>query len=226
MTHSIQEVPKDLAAARRVHHLWMELDAVHTTAIRERRHWRVSAGSQSVEARWQLRDMVAVAHPHGKLRVQALEETVRLADRQQRGTVLACVTGIDLAPEVMSDQLHAVADAEHRYTGAEGVRIHLGRARLVNARRAAGEDQPGRGSAPELGPGRGAGNQLAVDAGFTDPARDELAVLGPEVEDENCLPAARTRPFPLCLRDGRARDQLSLSPCQRVERSASSCLRM
>src|SRR2546430_1594644 len=64
--------------------------------------------------------------------------------REKCRTVLARRARVDLAAEVMSDELHAVADAEHWDAGAERLRVDLWRAGLVNARRPAREDEPGR----------------------------------------------------------------------------------
>ena len=66
-----------------------------------------------MEAGRHLADMVAMAHPHGQLAAEPFEEAVRLAHREQRRAVLARGAGVDLAAEVVGDQLHAVADAEH-----------------------------------------------------------------------------------------------------------------
>ena len=58
------------------------------------------------------------------------------------------MAGVDLAAQVVGDQLHAVADAEHRDAGAQGLGVDLGRARLVDAGGAAAEDEAGRVAAP------------------------------------------------------------------------------
>ena len=106
-----QEVAQDRASARRVHHLRVKLDAIDALAIGERRDRRVAAAGKQVKARRHLADMVAVAHPHRQLAVQAPKQPGGLLDGQQSRPVLARAAGIDLAPEVMGDELHPVADA-------------------------------------------------------------------------------------------------------------------
>src|SRR5256885_11737188 len=135
-----------------------------------------------------------MAHPDGQLAVQPSEEHVRVAYRQQRGAVFPRAAGVDLAAEMMGDELHAVADAEDRNARPKRLRVDLRRAGVVYARRAAAQDQAGRVSPLELGPGRGAGHELAVDVGLAHAPGDELAELGAEVEDEDCLQAGADRP--------------------------------
>src|SRR5579864_319884 len=114
MADAEQEVAKHLATARRMHHLGVELDAEDAVTVRERRNRRVPAGRKQLKARRHLADVVTVAHPDREVAVQSAEKDVRLADRKKRGTVLAGMARVDLAAEVMRDELHAVADAEHR----------------------------------------------------------------------------------------------------------------
>ena len=177
--------------------LGVELDAIHAAIVRKGRHRRVAAGGERVEARRQLGDMVAVAHPHRKLAVEAFEQAVRLADREKGGAVLAGRARVDLAAEVMGDQLHSVADAQHRNAGAQRLRVDLRRAGLVDARRPAREDEAGRLPALQLVPWRRAWHELAVHARLANATRDELAVLRTEIQDEDrlaSLPALRLRP--------------------------------
>ena len=59
------------------------------------------------------------------------------------------------------------------------------RARLVHARRAAGEDQRGGLAGEDLLDGRVAGHDLGVDLRLPHPAGDQLGVLRPVVDDED-----------------------------------------
>src|SRR6267378_5597329 len=165
----------------------MELDAEDAVAVGESRHRRVAAGGERAEAGRHLGDRVAVAHPYRQLAVEAFEQAGRLAYGEHRRTVLVRATGIDLAAEVVCDELHAVADAQHRNARAQRLRVDLRRAFLIYARWPPAEDQPGRIALFELGPGCRSRHQLAVDLGLAHPACDQLAELGTEIEDENCL---------------------------------------
>src|SRR5438105_1672135 len=97
----------------------------------------------------------------------------------------------------MGDELHAVADAEHRNARAQRIGIDLRRVRVVDARRSAAQDQPRRMALLELCPRRRPRHELAVDVGLADAARDQLAELGAEVEHEDGLqPRAVLKLFP------------------------------
>src|SRR5207302_3555878 len=107
-----QEVAEHLAPAGGVDHLRVELDAIDPVAVGEGSERRVPTGGEGAETGRHLRDRVAVAHPDRQLTVESLEQAGLFAHRHQGGAVLVRAPGVDLATEVMSDQLHAVADAE------------------------------------------------------------------------------------------------------------------
>src|SRR2546430_5807601 len=143
--------------------------------------------------------------------------------REKCRTVLARRARVDLAAEVMSDELHAVADAEHWDAGAERLRVDLWRAGLVNARRPAREDEPGRLPALQLVPRRRARDELAVHARLAHATRDELAVLRTEIQHEDRLASSlafRLRPW---MRGRGGGLQLRTSPCPRAGVAAGSC---
>src|SRR6266536_944818 len=97
------------------------------------------------------------------------------------------MAGVDLASEVVSDQLHAVADAEHGHARTERFSIDLRRAGVVHARRSAAQDEAGGPAFRQLRPGSAAGYELAVDVRLAHASRDQLAELRPEIKDENRL---------------------------------------
>ncbi len=136
-------------------------------------------------------DLVAVAHPDLGLLGDTGEQVGRLVsrriDRQFGAAVLARRSALHLPAHGLADQLHAVADAQHGNAQLEDFRIALRRALGVDARRAAGEDQPLRRKfANPLGcdvvP-----HDLAVDVLLADAAGDELHILGAEIEHEHPL---------------------------------------
>jgi hypothetical protein len=77
--------------------------------------------------------VVAVAHPHRQLALKAAEKTCGLTYGQEGRTVLAGMTGVNLSAHVVGDELHAVADAQHRHAGAKGVGVDLGSPGLIDA---------------------------------------------------------------------------------------------
>src|SRR5438046_1086324 len=87
----------------------------------------------------------------------------------------------------MGDELHAVADTQHRNACAKRVRVYLRSALVVEAGRPAAQDQARRVPLLQLRPGRGTGDELAVNVRLPHPACDELTELRAVVEDENRL---------------------------------------
>jgi len=87
-----------------------------------------------VESGRQLADVIAVAHPHRELVAETLEQAVRLPHCEQGRAVLPGAARVDLAAEVVGDQLHPVADAEDRNAGAKGLGVDLRRRGVVDAR--------------------------------------------------------------------------------------------
>jgi hypothetical protein len=83
----------------------------------------------------------------------------------------------------MGDELHPVTDAQDGHSGPQGFWVDLGGAGLVDARRAATEDQPGRVLFLQLSPRRGPGYELAIHLRLANTAGNELAELGAEIED-------------------------------------------
>ena len=73
-----------------------------------------------------------------------MEDSLGAVDDELRGAILALRRALHLAAQEVRDELHAVADAEHRHADLEDAPIHGGRTFLVDARRAAGEDDRAR----------------------------------------------------------------------------------
>src|SRR3984893_14883723 len=96
----------------------------------------------------------------------------------------------DHAAEARHHQLEAVADAEHGNAGAEQVwwpGRDWRRARRVDRRWPAGQDDRRRALREDFRSGHGAGHDLRVHLALTNPARDQLRVLGPEVDNQDCV---------------------------------------
>src|SRR5581483_1125401 len=124
--------------------------------------------------------------------------------------VLAATGPADLAAELLRHELGAVADTEHGHAGA----VHGGIDRRgvvdVDGSRASGEHDATGAPGEHLGQRHGARDDLGVDAGLADAARDQLCVLRPEVDDENGVVLVCTqRPMP--------------TPCARCNALPSVC---
>jgi len=129
---------------------------------------------------------VAVAHPDLKRARQAGEER-RLGDDVDLGmAVLARWGGLNFAAEVVHDELQAVADAEDGHAHREQRGVGSGRVGVVDRAGAAGENEAQRSEGADLVERRGAGKHDREDVEFADAARDELGVLRPKVQDDDC----------------------------------------
>ena len=96
--------------------------------------------------------------------------------------------GDDLAAELVREELHAVADAEHGQAASRRPRSGVvRRVVLVDAGGAAGEDEAARLQLLDLLPGRVVRDELAVDAALAHAAGDEHRELRAEVDDDDRL---------------------------------------
>jgi hypothetical protein len=140
-------------------------------------------------------DLVAVAHPHpeqavtfGVALVLDAFEQLRVAPRpHQRMPELAHFPRLHRPAELLRHRLHAVADAEHWNAQLER-RARRGRGRfVVGGKMAAGEDHaPGAKIAHER-VSHVPWVDLAVDLRLAHAARDQLRVLGAEIEDQDAV---------------------------------------
>ena len=101
--------------------------------------------------------------------------------------VFALVGGGDVAAEGVGQELHAVADAEHRLAAGQDVGRELRRAGVVDGVVAAGEDDPPGPILAHESVRNVGGMDLAVDLRFAHAPRDQLRVLRAEVEDDDAL---------------------------------------
>src|SRR5690606_35876785 len=133
-----EERGDDVRTSRSVHDLRMELDAVHLLGgVRDGAKWGVVRQPDGGEARRHARDAVTVAHPDVDALAtrEAVEDARWFLDDDVRQPELALLRALDLAPEQVGHQLHAVADAEDRDAELEDALVDFRRAVLVDARR-------------------------------------------------------------------------------------------
>ena len=183
--HLVEEVAQDLAALGRVNDLGMEGDAKPPGLVRHRRDGRVLGFRQAAKPRGRFQDGVAVTHPDRQLRREIIEEPGPLLDPHTGRSVFAFTGRGDLAAELVGEQLHAIADAQHRDAGIERRRVAAWGGLLVDAGRSSREDERLRRPVADRLPRRGPRDQFAVDAGLANPACDQLAVLRSEIEDQH-----------------------------------------
>ena len=130
-------------------------------------------------------DRVVVAHP-ARLVLREVVEQHGAAVELHRGLAeLRRARAADLAAERPGQRLHAVADAQHRHPELEDAGVEVGRARLVDARRPAGEDDPDRVARAQLLDRRVVRQELREHAALAHAPGDQLRVLRAEVEHDD-----------------------------------------
>ena len=137
---SKRNAPRTSAAARRVDHLGVELEAVDLLlAFADGAERRVARETDRLEAGGERRDPVAVGHPHfDRLALgEAVEHAGRLLDATFAAPYSRSVAASTFPPRRCASELEAVADAEHRDAELEDPRVHRRGAVAVHARRAA-----------------------------------------------------------------------------------------
>ena len=179
----VHVVGEYLHALRRVHHLGVELHAVKAALrVGDDGVGRVLRAADGHEPLRQLLDPVAVAHPHLRARVHAVQKSRAVPVLQVGDAVFALVRAGNPPAEHVREQLHAVADAQNRHAQLKHPRVGVRRAGLVHAGRAAAEDDPHRVHRLQRRGGNAVRHNDAVHLRLAHPARNQLAVLGAEIE--------------------------------------------
>jgi hypothetical protein len=153
---------------------------------------RAVAHRHDLEPGGELRDLVAVAHPHLMALAdlpEAVEQRALLGDGEEGAAEfaipLALVTRLDPAAELVGHDLLAVADAEDRQAAVEQ---RLRRARAAFLRHAGGRtgEDDALGSQPrERVLGLGEGGDFRIDSRLAHPAGDELGDLAAEIDNQD-----------------------------------------
>jgi hypothetical protein len=190
------EALEHLHALERVRHLRMKLYGVEMSGfIGHRRERHGARECDGDEARRQLIDTIAVAHPHVERRsallvrviAEAIEQAAGCGCRNARVAEFAMCAGGDAAAQLLRHRLHAIADAEHGHTELVH-RLRRDRRRFVrHGLGTARENDAARTECTHVGIAHVPGMDLAVDAAFADAPGDELRVLRAEVQNQNSM---------------------------------------
>ena len=182
------EVGEHVAAARRVHDLGVELDAIEVARwVGQARVGRGVRLRRRLETGREARDRVGVAHPDRLLGAEAGKDAVGRPDADDRRAVLALRRAHDVAAELAGHELRAIADAEHGQAAAPDGRVGLRGAVVVDGVGAAREDHALRAATLQLIERRVVWQELGVDVELAHAARDELRELAAEVEDDDAV---------------------------------------
>ena len=103
--------------------------------------------------------------------------------RDCRGSVFPFNRGGNASAKRIGKQLHAVANAQNRFWAFAQEARQLWRSRVVNATWSAGKDVAGGEMLIGMLGAAIVGEDFGVDTEFADAPRDELCVLGSEIND-------------------------------------------
>jgi hypothetical protein len=180
-------------------HFGMELHAeVFSLHIPHRRQRTVTRARQCDESIGEFGDAVAVRHPHFGDRIEHCTFHCRF---DLCRTVLALCRRVHLAAEGVGESLHAVADAEDGQTRVEDEFLDVGSVLLVHRFWSAGEDESFGLYREDFLHGRVPREQLAIDLRLAHTPRDDLRILGTEIEDGDRIHIFDPLPQPFSLRE-------------------------
>src|SRR5204863_2299413 len=150
------------------------------------------------ESFWQAGEFVSVRIPDLKRVGQILEQWARgVADGQGAFAEFPFLPRLDLAVEKVRQELNAVTDAENRNAELEDAFVRQGRFRGIDAGWSAGKDQPARFEGGDFLHGRVVAENAGINVALADATRDDLRILGTEIENDNLL-VHRKRRGSLC----------------------------
>ena len=202
-----QEVAQHGVAVHAVVHFGMELHGVDLAAfIGHGSHFEGGGAAGDHEAGRGSLDLVAVAHPHaaGLGAVQAVPQGAGGFQGQVGRAVFAGQGLGQFAAQVLGQQLHAVADAQHRHAQFQEALVQGGGIGFAHAGRTAGKDDGRRSHSGHFGGGDVAGMDFGIHAGFTHTSCDELGDLRTVVNDNDL--AVRHECSLQCMRTPPGRD--------------------
>ena len=149
---------------------------------------RVFSHGDAAKTCGQLQRLVAVAHPHLDGRRQSGKERRSGIFNGHLGlAILALGRRTDFAAQMVHDEMESIADAKDRNAQRQHARIRFGRIGIVNRRRTAGKNHADGLVGLNVSQRRRTGQHHGKDILFADAPRDELRILRPEIEDDNCL---------------------------------------
>ena len=133
-----QEIVKDPQSLVTVGHLRVKLDAEKPVVPLQRNRRSVLIRRKHLRAIGQHLDGIRMAHPHLRGTGNTFVQALALGGKKIGRTILATIARLDGSTELDVEQLHAVANTEHRHTeGLECFKIQIRRIGLAGAFRPA-----------------------------------------------------------------------------------------
>ena len=182
----VHEVAQHLLAFRSVQHFRMELDRVQALlGVLCRSYRAVDRVSSDLKAGRCLLNIVVVAHPADGGGLHIGEHLAVRVHEHLSLAVLALRCAADMAAQQMHHQLAAVADAQHRHTPVEDLRVDRGGIFQINAVGATGKDDTLGILCLDNRQIGFIGIDFTVDIVLADAARDQLIVLAAKVQHDD-----------------------------------------
>ena len=140
-------------------------------------------------------DIVGVTHPHNRIarpatarrlraaNAKAGKQTAAIINRNLGSAVFTDRSRRNLAAQLVSKKLRAVADAKHRNAELKNLRIALRGILAVHTVRTARQNNPGRSQCLQLIHRNRVRMNLAIYITFTDTAGNQLVILAAEVQN-------------------------------------------
>src|SRR6266496_1488242 len=133
----------------------------------------------------QRRHFVAMTVPDIDLWAESIQQLRAVCDVQRPSAVLASPGEHNLAAKVMCYQHQAITNAEHRNAERKDFWIEMRRVFVVNTCRTTGENESVRFQLGDFSCGCVEANNLRINLQFTNAPRNDLCVLGTEIENED-----------------------------------------
>ena len=111
----------------------------------------------------------------------AIPQRIFASDSEVGDAIFATLAFLNCAAEMMCEKLVAVADSENRQSGPKEVWINIGTAALVNASRAAGDDDAF--TRAKFACRRVAWLNVGINSQLADAPGDQVGVLSTGIED-------------------------------------------
>ena len=183
------EVFQNSSAVLRMRHFGMELQAEGIARpVFNRRVIRILRGGDGDKSFGQTGEFVSVRIPDLKRVGQILEQRARgVADGQGAFAEFPFLSRLDFAGQKVRQDLNAVTDAENRNAELEDAFVRQRRVFGIHAGWSAGKDQPSRLERGDIPGASVVAENAGINVALADATRDDLRVLGTEIENDNLI---------------------------------------